>query len=89
MRRLGYIADDPAAGITTRGDGRYEDDGRAVDIPTDAEIRAILAATETLAAQQAVRQGLGKVQAMIFLAVFTGMRPSEDRGLSWGNVEID
>lgn len=26
---------------------------------------------------------------MIFLAVFTGMRPSEYRGLSWANLEID
>ncbi|KOF12624.1 hypothetical protein AC244_33395 [Ensifer adhaerens] len=26
---------------------------------------------------------------MIFLAVFTGMRPSAYRGLSWANLEID
>lgn len=90
MRRLGYIADDPAAGITIRGDGRYEEDGRAVDIPTDAEMRALLAATETLAARnKQFAKAWAKYKPMILLAVFTGMRPSEYRGLSWANVERD
>jgi integrase len=48
-----------------------------VDIPTMAEIRAILAAAE------------GRYRPFLVTAIFTGMRASELRGLSWADVELD
>lgn len=90
MMRQGCMKDDPAAGITIRSDGRYEEDAAEVDIPTDAEIRDLLAAADTLAARnKQFKKAWAKYKPMIFLAVFTGMRPSEYRGLAWSNVEKD
>lgn len=89
MRRHGYLTDDPAAGIVIRSDGRYENDGQ-VDIPTDAEIRDLLGAIDALAEKsEQHRKAWRRYKPMIYLAVFTGMRPSEYRGLSWSAVEDD
>ncbi|WP_085033905.1 tyrosine-type recombinase/integrase [Ensifer aridi] len=48
-----------------------------VDIPTMEEIKAILQAAE------------GRYRPFIITAIFTGMRASELRGLSWGDVDLD
>jgi len=90
MGRQGHIKDDPAAGITVRSDGRYDEDASEVDIPTDAEVRDLLAATDAIAARnKQFAKAWAKYKPMIFLAVFTGMRPSEYRGLAWSSVEGD
>ncbi|KXF78550.1 integrase [Paramesorhizobium deserti] len=47
-----------------------------IDIPTSAELKAILAAAE------------GKARAFILTAAMTGMRASELRGLRWGDVDF-
>lgn len=48
-----------------------------VDIPTMEEVRAILGAAE------------GRYRPFIVTAIFTGMRASELRGLSWRDVDLD
>ena len=48
-----------------------------VDIPTMQEVRAILEAAQ------------GRYRPFIVTAVFTGMRASELRGLSWADVDLD
>lgn len=89
-KRQGFIVDDPAAGITIRADGRHEEDGREVKIPTDEEVRALLAAADRLAAQPGrVGSVWRRYRPMIYLAVFTGLRPSEYRGLAWTNIGED
>lgn len=47
-----------------------------VDIPTMEEVRAILGATE------------GRYRPLLITAMFTGMRASELRGLSWADVDL-
>jgi integrase len=87
MKLQGYLKDDPAAGITIRSGGRYEEEDSEAEIPSDQEVRDILAATDALRSKN---EFMGKVWArykpMIHLAVFSGMRPSEYRGLPWDNV---
>jgi integrase len=48
-----------------------------VDIPTMAEVRAILEAAE------------GRYRPFLITAIFTGMRASELRGLTWADVDLD
>jgi integrase len=48
-----------------------------VDIPTPAEVKALLAAAT------------GKPRVFLMTAVFTGMRASELRGLRWADVDLD
>jgi integrase len=48
-----------------------------VDIPTMEEVRAILGAAE------------GRYRPFLITAIFTGMRASELRGLSWADVDLD
>lgn len=48
-----------------------------IDIPTKDEIRAMLAAAQ------------GRWRPLIITAVFTGLRASELRGLTWDNVDFD
>src|SRR5690606_27191163 len=48
-----------------------------VDIPTMQEVRAILEAAE------------GRYRPFLIAAIFTGMRASELRGLTWADVELD
>jgi integrase len=48
-----------------------------VDIPTREEVRAILEAAE------------GRYRPLLVTAIFTGMRASELRGLSWRDVDFD
>lgn len=87
MKLQGMIKDDPAAHITIRSGGRYEDDNDEVEIPSDQEVRDILAATETLRSKnEYMAKCWARYKPMIHLAVFSGMRPSEYRGLPWANV---
>jgi integrase len=48
-----------------------------VDIPTPAEVRAIIA-----------HLGGGRSRPMLLTAIFTGLRPSELRGLRWADVDL-
>lgn len=48
-----------------------------VDIPTMQEIRAVLDAAE------------GRYRPFLITAIFTGMRASELRGLTWADVDLD
>lgn len=90
MHRQGKIEVDPAAGITIRSSGRYEDDDAEVEIPTDDEMRAIYAAADRLATKnEFMAQCWARYRPLIYLAGFTGMRPSEYRGLSWSQIGPD
>ena len=87
MQREGHRRDDPAAGITIRSDGRYEDEDSEVEIPSDTEVKELLAATAVLQSKnEYMAECWARYRPMIYLAVFSGMRPSEYRGLSWENV---
>lgn len=48
-----------------------------VDIPTTAEVRAVLEAAE------------GRYRPFLITAIFTGMRASELRGLTWADVDLE
>lgn len=90
MRLQGLIKDDPAAGITIRADGRYEEDDSEVRIPTDDEVRALLKAADAIGeGSEQLAKAWRRYRPMIYLAVFSGMRPSEYRGLAWSNVALD
>ncbi|WP_208249052.1 site-specific integrase [Rhizobium sp. T1470] len=90
MKHQGLITHDPAAGITVRNDGRYEEDSREVQIPTDDEMRALLVAADKMGdASEYYAKVWRRYRPLIYLAVFTGMRPSEYRGLAWSNVFPD
>jgi integrase len=90
MHRQGQVRVDPAAGITIRSGGRYEDEEADIEIPTDAEVRAIYAAADRLAVKNDyLAKCWARYRPLIYLAGFTGMRPSEIRGLSWSQVGSD
>lgn len=58
---------------------RADDEGRAevgIDIPTPAEIRTLLPHLQ------------GRLRTLILTAIFTGLRWSELRGLTWANVDL-
>lgn len=86
MKHQGEIRHDPASGITIQAGGRYEDD-EPIEIPSDAEIRAILAAADAMGEKNDfMRKCWARYRPMIYLAAFSGMRPSEYRGLQWSSV---
>lgn len=87
MIHQGHLQHDPAQGITIKSNGRYEDDQSEVEIPSDAEMQAILQAADRMGekSDQLHRTWL-RYRPMIYLAAFSGMRPSEYRGLTWSNV---
>jgi integrase len=60
--------------LEKRHDARLE---VGVDIPTKDEIRAILARAQ------------GRIRPLIVTAIFTGLRASELRGLTWADVDLD
>jgi integrase len=64
-------------GIERRAERRQRGKLKAgVDIPTPAEIRAIVGALE------------GRWRPLLLTAIFTGLRASELRGLRWENVDL-
>lgn len=86
MKRQGEIETDFVAGITIRADGRY-DHGDEVEIPSDEEVRDLLAAADMMGAKNDfMAKCWARYRPMIYLAVFSGMRPSEYRGLPWSSV---
>ncbi|ABS65781.1 integrase family protein [Xanthobacter versatilis] len=90
MKREGRLTTDPAAGVTIKAGGRYEDEDGEVEIPTDDEVRAIYAAADRLATKNAyMAERWARYRPLVYLAGFTGMRPSEYRGLSWKQIGGD
>lgn len=86
MKHQGALENDPAAGITIKSGGRYEDDDE-VKIPTDAEMRSILAAADRMGDKnEFMAKCWARYRPMIYLACFSGMRPSEYRGLAWPSL---
>jgi integrase len=76
-KRRGNVAQNVAADVSIaadrRGNGKLK---VGVDIPTPAEIRAILEAAK------------GRWRAFLIVAAFTGLRASELRGLRWADVDL-
>ena len=76
-KRRGNIKQNPAAEVTISTDKR----GRAklkigVDIPTPEEIKLIVGAAK------------GRWRPFVLTAIFTGLRSSELRGLSWQDIDL-
>ena len=78
-RRRGLIAHNPAECVTISTSKRER---RKVEIPTKKEIRAILATSATLWRPTVLWRPL------ILTAIFTGLRSSEIRGLTWDHVDL-
>jgi integrase len=74
MRR-GLAAHNPVRAVRIRNSTR-EDEGERIDMPTRDELRAIL---NTVA---------GRWRPLIITALFTGLRGSEVRGLTWNDVDL-
>ena len=70
----GKIAQNVARAVKLRRSSR-DDDG--VTIPTRAELRTMMS------------ESSGRLRPLIVTAIFTGMRASELRGLTWGHVDFD
>lgn len=86
MKQQGKVASDFAAGITVRSAGRYEEDGE-IEIPSDSEVSDLLAAADVMAAKNDYMEKCwARYRPLIYLAAFSGMRPSEYRGLPWSSV---
>jgi integrase len=76
----GLVAQNVATGIKMKMAGRHE---RKVVIPTKDEIRAMLSkASELWSATSPWRP-------FVVTALFTGLRPSELRGLTWDHVDFE
>ncbi|MGB3539108.1 MAG: site-specific integrase [Mesorhizobium sp.] len=86
MKRLDKVDSDFAAGVTIRSDGRYEND-EEVEIPSDDEVSDLLAAADAMVKKNDYMEKCwARYQPLIYLAAFSGMRPSEYRGLPWSSV---
>lgn len=86
MKRLDQIESDFAAGVSIRSDGRYEDD-EDIEIPSDDEVSDLLAAADAMGTKNGyMAERWARYRPLIYLAIFSGMRPSEYRGLSWPSV---
>jgi integrase len=79
MRR-GLIGQNVAVGAKVEIKGRHR---RKIEVPAKDEIRAIIAATGELWSATL------PWRPFIITALFTGCRPSELRGLTWGHVDLD
>jgi integrase len=84
MVAQGVIAVDPAAGVAIKT-SRYK---KEVAIPSMAEMRAILRAADTLAADDNfwISRAWKRYRPMIYLAADTGMRPQEYLALPLSDV---
>lgn len=69
-----WIAASPAADVSLKRQKRHE---KRPEIPTKEEIRLFL------------ENAPDRYRALITTAIFTGMRISELRGLTWGNVDFE
>jgi len=87
MKHQGYVKDDPASHITIKSTGRYEDDESEMEIPSDAEVRDIYAAADIMGEKNDFMEKCWqRYRPMVYLAGFSGMRPSEIRGLPWQHI---
>jgi integrase len=78
-QRRGLVAQNVAAAVTVGANVRGRRKLKAgVDLPTLAELEAMLAAASTRP----------KPKAMLCLAALAGLRASEIRGLRWANVDL-
>tara|TARA_R110002049_G_scaffold308839_2_gene514428 strand:- start:19278 stop:20477 length:1200 start_codon:yes stop_codon:yes gene_type:complete len=86
MMLQGYSKNDPAAGVSIKSGGRYED--KEVEIPSDIEMGELYEAIDRLASSghSQKRDAWQKYRPMFYLAGFSGMRPSEYRGLPSCNL---
>ena len=91
----GLLTADPSARMMIVSASRFGGDDR-VEIPTVAQMQAILATAQACRQWSTGQRSDGNVRAawrryhrLILLAVFSGLRPSELRGLSWRQVELD
>jgi integrase len=73
-QRRGLVAQNVATGVTVKLAGRH---ARKAMIPTRAEVKVLL------------DKATGRARPLLVLAVFTGMRASEIRGLRWTDVDLD
>jgi integrase len=77
-QRRGQVAQNVASGVGVKTGGRHKRKVEiGVDVPTSEEVRQILAAAPD------------RWRPLIITAVFTGMRASELRGLTWARVDLD
>ena len=74
-RRRGLVAQNVAELVTVRVSSRHRE---RVVAPSKAEIRAMLEAVPP-----------GRWRALLVVAIFTGLRSSELRGLWWSDVDLD
>ena len=89
MKHQGYTRDDPATGITIRS-GRYEEEKSVIEIPSDQDVRDMLGAADDLSKKnKQFEKCWARYRPMIYLATFSGMRPSEYRGLPWSSLFDD
>lgn len=87
MKHQGFTKDDPVARITIKTSGRYEDEESEIEIPSDNEIRDIYAAVDIMGDKNDYMEKCWRrYRPMIYLAGFSGMRPSEIRGLAWPHI---
>jgi integrase len=87
MNHQGFMKGDPAANVTIKSGGRYEDEGGEVEIPSDQQIRDIYAAADRMGEKNDyMKERWRRYRPMIYLAGFSGLRPSEIRGLPWRNI---
>ncbi len=70
----GLVAQNVARGVTIKARNR---DKEPVTIPTKDDIRTML------------KNVSGRWRPLVFTAIFTGMRSSELRGLTWADVDFD
>jgi len=90
MIHQGHLRHDPAAGISIKAGGRYDSDDDEVEIPSDQEMRDIYAAADAMGKKNDYMEKCwARHRPMIYLAGFSGMRPSEYRGLPWSNLHED
>lgn len=90
MKHQGHVQHDPAAGISIKSSGRYETENSEVEIPSDQEMRDIYSAANLMGKKNNFMEKCwARYRPMIYLAGFTGMRPSEYRGLSWDAMYED
>jgi integrase len=76
----GLVAQNVATGTKVKSAGRHE---KKVAIPTKDEIRAMLAKTSE------VWPAASPWRPFVVTALFTGLRPSELRGLTWDHVDFE
>jgi len=77
-QRRGHVAQNVALGVSIKRDNRDKSKLKVgVDIPTPDEVKRIIHAAT------------GRMRPFLIVAVFTGLRSSELRGLRWDDVDLE